>query len=97
MQHIIFIPAAVFCTTAALAWTVLAILEIKQRVETQRRLASLLAATQPAPAPLPRPKFRPVVIEGGLRTAPATIYSRLGQTPLRSNGWAPPRARFYGG
>jgi hypothetical protein len=96
MHHIVFIPAAVFCTTAALAWTVLAILEIKERMETQRRLASLLAAATPAPAPAARPKFRPVVIEGGLQTAPATIYSRLGQTPLRSAGGAP-RARFYGG
>jgi hypothetical protein len=94
MQHIIFLPAAVFCTTAALAWTVLAIMELRERIATQRRLASLLAATKPAP--LPRPKFRPVVIEGGLQTAPATIYSRLGQTPLRSAGGAP-RARFYGG
>ncbi len=94
MHHIIFIPAAVFCTTAALAWTVLAILEFRERITMQRRLARLLAAA--SPAPVARPKFRPVIIQGGLQTAPATIYSRLAQTPLRSTARVP-RAHSYGG
>jgi len=95
MEHIVFIPAAVFCSVAAISWTVVAAIELRERAAARRQLGRLLV---PAAIPEKKPKFRPVVIQGGLQTPVASLYSRAPQTSLRSCGGAAAlRARSFGG
>jgi hypothetical protein len=96
MEHIVFIPAAMFCLVAAISWTVVAAIELRERAAARRQLGRLLVA--PAAIPETKPKFRPVVIQGGLQTPVASLYSRAKQTSLRSGGGAAAlRARSFGG
>jgi hypothetical protein len=100
MQHIVFIPFAVFCAVTGISWATAITIDLRERAATRRAMLKLLAA--PAATPAPRPKFRPQVIQGGLATAPAaTVYFRAGETPLRSASRTAARpyraARLHGG
>jgi hypothetical protein len=77
MHHIVFIPVAVLCAVSAVSGAIAALTELSAQL-ARAKAARILAAIPAAP---PRPKFTPVVIQGGLTAA---VYSRAAQTPLRS-------------
>jgi hypothetical protein len=94
MQHIIYIPIAMFCAVAAITWAVLSVIEWREMNVARQHAAKILQN------PARIKKFRPVVIQGGLQPVAANAYFRGPQTPLRS-GTGPAMAtsaiRSFGG